>query len=91
MFRSVFADAAGIIRGTTGRTPPAGEDIPTPKQLTAMKAEAARTSEAAAMGDDEPFNADAFLEEKKPPMPRTENGILIVPVRARDFRMVEVE
>lgn len=24
MFRSVFADAAGIIRGTTGRTPPAG-------------------------------------------------------------------
>ena len=75
----------------TGRTPPAGEDIPTPKQLTAMKAEAARTSEAAAMGDDEPFNADAFLEEKKPPMPRTENGILIVPVRARDFRMVEVE
>ena len=69
----------------TGHTPPAGEDIPTAKQLTALKAE------AAVGGGEAPFDIDAFLGEKKPNAPRLENGVLLVPVRARDFRLVEVE
>lgn len=75
----------------TGRTPPAGDDILTATQLTALRAEAARMAEAAMGMEEAPLDVAAILDETKPDTPRLENGVLAVTVRARDFRMMEVE
>jgi len=97
-----LAQALAVTHWDSGYEPPAdGRDILSAAELEAMQQEARTASVSVDLLDREAIEAtsivDAFLEEESQLLraaadaPRVEDGVLIVPVRPHDFRLVAME